>query len=82
MEHKIGDKLVCIKNLDDFLGKYAFNVGKIYTIDRLVPEICIVDDNGNDEFFNILSHNEFNVKLWFDGLKEHRKKKIDKINKI
>lgn len=80
MKYQIGDKLICQRDIVNFLGMPLFLKGDEYTIlDILCPDEIILD--------HILYGNEFNdwsedyVDKNFINVKKLRKEKLNKIKK-
>lgn len=82
MKYKIGDKLVCIKNVNNILGYPLFIKGNIYEI----LDVSKDDDSCDYTINHILHGNEYGdfssdfVNIYFKSLKQLRKEKLEKIN--
>jgi len=75
---EVGDKIYCVipcvmTNGPD-KGTYATTVGKCYTIiKKNHDKISIIDNRGQLHYFNVYDN-------WFINLREHRNKKLKKLN--
>lgn len=82
MKYKVGDKLVCLDNINNFMGNILYKKGETYNV------ICVFNDEG--DIFITLDHtligNEYGdlpeqfIKGSFINIKKERKMKLEKIN--